>query len=164
MAYNEVVVALLDEPKAIFSLRRFALVLAVSTTGLLILFKVTPLSEFWFGTLSALPENLLLLASGSLWLALLLPGLNVLQSWFQGILVNRRKTRGVTEAVICFVLISGCILWLGVQLSSIPGIYVGWIAFTSGSLIQTFWLWLRSRKLVRELERQPIPTQAFASN
>jgi hypothetical protein len=164
MAYNEVVVALLDESRAIISLRRFALILALSTTGLLVLFKVTPLAAFWFGSLSALPEDLLLLASNSLWLALLLPGLNVAQSWFQGVLVHQRKTRGVTEAVVFFVLISGFILVLGVRVGEIPGIYVGWIAFSIGSIAQTIWLWLRSRGPIKELEQEPLPAGALVPN
>lgn len=154
MAYNEVVVALLDENQAVFSLRRFALYLALITTSLLIVFKTTPLSGFWFGWLSALPEYLMLLASGSLWFALLLPGLNAIQSWFQGVLVHQRRTRGITEAVIFFVTCSTLVLWFGVRWGQTPGIYVGWIAFSVGSLTQTIWLWRRSRTLIQQLEKQ----------
>jgi hypothetical protein len=51
-AYNEVVIALLDEPRAARNLSRFAVILAVITTVLLLTIAGTPLSAFWFGQVS----------------------------------------------------------------------------------------------------------------
>jgi len=48
IAYNEVVVALLDRAGSLTSLRRFAGLLAGLTTALLLLLVATPLSRFWF--------------------------------------------------------------------------------------------------------------------
>ena len=49
VAYNEVVVALLDEPLSYAGLRRFTNLLASATTAGLLLLVVTPLSMIWFG-------------------------------------------------------------------------------------------------------------------
>ena len=48
IAFNEVVVAMLDEPGAAPALRRFANRLALSTTTIIVLMTVTPLSTVWF--------------------------------------------------------------------------------------------------------------------
>lgn len=154
MAYNEVVVALLDRPGAVASLQRFALFLAGTTTTLLVLLAATPLSTWWFETVSGLSPDLAELARSSVWFALLLPAFNVYQSWFQGILLNARKTRGITEAIALSLLISLIVLTVGVGLGTIVGLYVGWTAFSLGGLVQMFWLQRRSRPAIRALYEQ----------
>jgi len=45
------------------------------------------------------------------------------------------------------------ILWFGVSRGQVTGLYWGMAAFTIAMLIQTFWLWIRSRpdeRLVQE--------------
>jgi hypothetical protein len=91
IAYNEVVVALLGEPRAEESLRRFAQILALVLTAILLLIAATPLASLWFEGLSGLPPSLAKLAQTSLWFALLLPAFSVFQSWYQGSLVYFRK-------------------------------------------------------------------------
>jgi len=145
MAYNEVVVALLDQPRAAGALRRFALGLAALTTGGMLLVAATPLATLWFGAVSGLQESLVELARSAFWLVLPVPGLNVLQSWFQGTIVHSQRTRGVTEAVVVFLLVSVAIQWAGVAWGGVTGLYVGVAAFAVGYLVQTAWLWWRAR-------------------
>lgn len=148
VAYNEVVVALLDEPGAVTQLRRFTGILAACVTGLLILIAATPLSGLWLEEFSALPAELADLGQVALWIALPVPAFNTLQSWFQGILVNAERTRGVTEAVVISLLISLVILYVGTQAEDIVGLYVAWAAFMLGSGGQAAWLWWRSRPVL----------------
>ncbi len=145
VAYNEVVVALLDEPGAARKLSRFAAYLAASTTFPLFVVAATPLSTLWLADLSALSPPLVELARLGLWLALPMPGLSVLQSWYQGALVNSRRTRGVTEAVVIFLVACSAMLGIGVAWGRTTGLYVGLAGFTTATLLQTGWLWWRSR-------------------
>jgi hypothetical protein len=166
IAYNEVVVALLDEPHSTSSLRRFATFLTILTTLLLVIIAATPLATIWFGRVSGLAPALVVLAQTSLWIALPLPGLNVMQSWYQGALVHHRRTRGVTEAMGIFLFITTAILWAGVVWGQITGLYVGLMAFGVGSLTQTIWLWCRSRPVMQHLEARDagdLPMQAVSS-
>jgi hypothetical protein len=149
IAYNEVVVALLDEPDAVENLRRFARILALCLTFVLLLVVATPLAMLWFGGLSGLPPSLANLAQSSVWLALLLPAFSVLQSWYQGTLVYSRRTRGVTEAMVIALIVSSAILWAGVAWGQATGLYVAQAAFTVGGLAQMLWLWRRSRIILR---------------
>jgi hypothetical protein len=148
VAFNEVVVALLDEPGAVPQLRRFAWMLVFSVTTLLTLIAATPLSGLWLEKVSALPQDLAELGQLALWIALPVPALNALQSWFQGILVNSERTRGVTEAVVISLTISLVGLYLGIRANDIEGLYVAWGAFMLGSVGQAAWLWLRSRPVL----------------
>ncbi|MDY7079718.1 MAG: hypothetical protein SXV54_22765 [Chloroflexota bacterium] len=144
-AYNEVVIALLDEPRSARNLRRFAISLAALTTAALLIVAATPLATFWFGQVSALSPRLVALAGLGLWIALPIPGLNALQSWYQGTVVHSRRTRFITEAVAIFLLVDSAILWAGVVWGRVAGLYVGLVASGAGMLTQTAWLWWRSR-------------------
>ncbi len=161
MAYNEVVVALLDQPGAAAALRRFTACLAGLTTAAMVLLTATPLAAIWFGPLSALSAPLVELARGAVWLALPVPGLNVLQSWFQGRIVHSGHTRAITEAVVIYLLASTAIQWSGVAWGQVPGLYVGLAAFSAGYAMQTAWLWVRSR--VRDRKSPSAALSAGAS-
>ncbi|NJN98775.1 MAG: hypothetical protein HC875_34120 [Anaerolineales bacterium] len=163
IAYNEAVIALLDESHAVQGLRRFTALLISLITLLLFMMVVTPLAALWFGQVVALAPSLVGLAQQGLWLGLLLPGLRVLQSWFQGTITYSRHTRGVTESVAAFLLACGGILGAGVAWGQIPGLYVGLTAVTAGLMLQTGWLWWRSRQVMqavqsRDARRDPLRT------
>jgi progressive ankylosis protein len=151
VAYNEVVVSMLDEPYSSGPLRRFALWLLTLTTALVVLITVTPLSTLWFGKISALEPELASLARAGLWFALPLPAMSVLQSWFQGAILYGKHTRGLTESVVVYLLIDGIILLAGVAWGKTTGFYVGWLALMIATLAQAAWLWLRSRSIMREI-------------
>jgi Na+-driven multidrug efflux pump len=119
---------------------------------MLILFLVTPLSDLWFRQLSGLTEELVTLSKNALWFALPAPALSVLQSYYQGILLNREKTRGITESVILFLLVAGAVLWFGIVSQSSVGINIAWIAFSLGYSAQAAYLWLRSRSSIRAFQ------------
>jgi len=151
VAFNEVVVALLDEPLSTKSLRHFTTLLSIGTTGALVIIAATPLSRLWLVYFSGLTPELTALASNGLWFGILLPGLNSIQSWYQGALLNNGKTRGISEAVGIFLSVTGLSLLGGVIWGKTIGLYVGLGAFSFGMLIQTFWLWVRSRPVLRAL-------------
>jgi progressive ankylosis protein len=151
IAYNEVVVALLDQPGALRALRRFTVLLVTATTSLLLLLAATPLAELWFGQVAALASPLVALARGALWLALPVPALVAMQSWFQGTLLFTRRTRGISEAVGIAAVVTVIVLGSGVALGRFVGLDVGIAALTLGYGCQTGWLWWRSRSAQRAM-------------
>jgi len=163
VAYNEVVIALLDEPGSSRTLRRFMVVLAVVVTALLLLVTATPLSMIYFGRIGGLRAELTHFSSRGLWVALLMPAVEVVQSWFQGLLVFSRRTKPVTEAVAIYLVVASAILVGGVVWGDVAGLYVGLAAITVGRLMQTLWLWHRSRGAKDRVELRdngPITLQA----
>ena len=151
VAFNEVVVALLDEPLSVRVLRRFTALLAISTTMAILIIAATPLSRLWLQDISALSPGLTVLARNGLWIGFLLPGLNSLQSWFQGVLLNSGKTRSISEAVVVFLFFTGAVLLFGVFWGQMTGLYIGLLAFSAGMLFQTLWLFIRSRAPIAAL-------------
>lgn len=149
MGYNEVVVALLDRPGSWRSLRRFAALLAAGVTLFYLLFAATPLAYLWFSGVSALKPELAALARQAFWLALPIPALTVLQSWFQGAILHGRETRGVPESVTISLVVVSAILVAGIAWGQIAGLHVAMFGFAMSSLVQATWLWVRSRHIMR---------------
>jgi len=151
IAFNEVVVALLDEPRSSSNLRRFTGILAFAGTAIILLVVATPLSALWFERILALPSYLANMARLGLWIALPLPALTVIQSWFQGAILHGRRTRSITEAVVIYLATSAVILVGGVIWGGMIGLYVGLVALVGSTFTQTAWLWLRSRPAVHQV-------------
>lgn len=145
IAYIEVVVVLLDEPHSARSLQRFAWGIGAVTMSLLGLVTVTALSDWWFIYFAALPDSLLTLAKAGLWFVLPVPLLRVWQSWYQGLLLHGKETRGITEAVVIYIVVSVSVLGLGVAFGQTTGLFVGLLAFMLASSSRTVWLWYRAR-------------------
>ena len=163
IAYNEVVVALLDQQGSTALLRRFAGLLALCTTAILAFLTATPASGFWFGRLSALPEPLVDMARSALWLAIPLPALSVMQSWFQGAILHGRDTRGITEAVAAYLVTMVGLLIAGVIWGQAKGLYIAMAAITISMAVQTAWLWWRSRPAVAAVASRDAAEQGHAA-
>jgi len=152
-AFNEVVVSLAGEPGGKRALYRVGVGIAAVTTGVLTLLALTPLGAFWFAKVSGLSEELTALACASLPFALAMPAYAVAQNYLQGLMVQGKRTRPITEAVVLYLLVCTLCLLAGMRwLPNLPGIQVTLLAFTVAGLAQTWWLW-RSR---RGMDRGPI--------
>lgn len=150
-AYNEVVIAHLDHPGSARVLQRFTRGMVLATTLGAIAVAATPLASVWFGTVTGLHDRLLGLARSGFWFALLLPGITVSQSWFQGIILHSRKTRSITEAILVYLVTIAVLLTGGVLWGKIDGIYVALIGMSVAEILRNGWLWWKSRPAWRRL-------------
>ena len=141
---------MIGRPGAYAAMRKFAIgLISIMSVGILLI-AATPLGRVWFGQITGLSDDLLALARTGLWLALLLPGLSALQSWFQGIVMHHKRTNAITEAVILYLIVTVSILFAGDARGQIRGIYVALLAMSVGEIVRTGWLAWRSRT-AREL-------------
>lgn len=146
VAYNEVVIAHVGTPGSTTALRRFTAVLALVTSGGILLIAATPLSRIWFGTITGLSPDLVDFAGGALWVALLLPLMSTLQSWYQAIVLHSRRTRCITEAILIYLAVISGVLGVGIAWGRFRGIYVGLAAMTMAEVARNAWLHWRSRR------------------
>jgi hypothetical protein len=151
VAYNEAVVALLEEPGSYPKLRKFSWIVSLVTTGIAAIFVLTPLSRFWLTAGANLKPGDVDIARLTLVLGLPLGVLSVYISLFQGIIVNREKTGPVAEAVVLFLITLSAILITGVVTGFTKGVYIASGAFSVAHLAQALWLLIRSRKQRRNL-------------
>ena len=146
LAYNEAVVALLDQPRSYRVLRKFTLTASLAVLGIVVLFVVTPASQFWFTNIANLSGGDIQTARIALSIGVPLTFLNLYINYFQGMIVKSEKTRPIFEAVVGFMILLLALLGLGVAVGEVKGIYVASFAFLVGHLFQASWLWIRSRK------------------
>ncbi|MEM7032141.1 MAG: hypothetical protein AAF629_21495 [Chloroflexota bacterium] len=160
MSYTEVVVVLLDESQSVVKLRRFTALLGSISATLLLVMCITPLSRLWFQYVSGLPVDLISLATWCVLITLPLPILRVLESWYQGILMNTKQTRSITESVVVFLVANGLFLAAGVSWGTITGLYIGLWAMVFGDAMRTIWLWYRTRPNLQAIQHKEatIPT------
>jgi hypothetical protein len=150
LAFNEVVVALIGTPGGVRALRSFTWKLALATTVLLALVSFTPLARLWFEGWCHLDPSLASLGAAALVFALLLPALNVVQSFYQGALVQRRRTRAVTESVALSLATTALGLAACVHFEVGFGLASAAAMLTLGNLAQTLWLAWRARTVFSE--------------
>ncbi len=156
MAYTEVVISLVRRPGAVRVLRRITYMAAAAMTALVVVVAATPLSRLWFGAVSGLQPELTRLASAALWCGALLPGVRVLLSWFQGVIMYSEQTRAIMESVLLFLAVGVLGLLAGGALGTVPGVYVGMVAFSVAFAVQAAWLAARSRRVLARLAARPL--------
>ena len=160
-AYNEVVIAHLDQPGSSVVLARFARRLAFATALGFAVIAATPLAQVWFSTISGLAPSLSALARSGLWIAVLLPAFAAAQSYLQGIIMHSKETRSITESVVIYLASSVAILGIGVGWGGTSGVFIALASMTLGEFLRTIWFYRRSRgprHLLRERDRKPLPT------
>ena len=146
IAFNEVVIARCEVAGAIGQLRRFAWAWGTGWTLLLLAVAVTPLVDVWFGPMIGLSPELVEIGRSALWLAIPIPLLTFLQSYWQGLLVHAHRTRAVTESVAIFLGVMAVGMAAGMAIGHWNGLIVAMAAFMAGNAAQTLWLrrkWLR---------------------
>lgn len=153
-AFNEVVIALLDRPKARQTLQRFMTILMASQFMIFLLAVVTPLSLIWFRNVSGLSPHLATLASKAFILLIPVSLLTPLNSWFSGAIVHSRRSRSVTEAMVIYLMAYTGSLTLGRLFLTINGIYIAVGSAMIASLVQNCFLWLSSKRAFQLLDQE----------
>ncbi|MDP6479932.1 MAG: hypothetical protein QGI75_07795 [Phycisphaerales bacterium] len=161
IAFNEVVIARCDEPDGRRRLRRFAWGWGAGFSGILTIMAVTPLADLWFRGVIGLEPELARLGTQVLWLAAPLPLLTFLESYWQGMLVSRHRTRAVTGSVVAFLVMAVVVIAAGVLIGSWNGLLVTLAAFAAGNTAQT--LWLRWKWQVQGPRRPEQPEQGIGA-
>jgi hypothetical protein len=151
LAYNEVVVALLEKQDGYRVLKKFSLWSSIASTFVVSLLVFTPISKIWFGDISRLPETLVPIAITAIAMSVPITVFAIYISFYQGIVVYTGKTQPIAESFVIYLLSMGAVLILGIILQSFVGIYVAVIAVTLAHLAQAIWLGYRTRPHQRNL-------------
>ena len=154
VAFNEVVVALLERKGMGNNLRFFAILLITSMTAILALIAFTPAAHFMFVDITALPVEYAALAVNAFALSLMIPSLATLQSWFQGAILYGKHTRGIPEANVFAILAAILVFVAGYYLADTVGLYISMVAYLAMNFVQALWLWVRSRPVMAAVKER----------
>ncbi len=155
IAFNEVVIARCEDPGALNRLHRFAWAWGTVWTALLLAIAVTPLADVWFGPIIGLDTELVDIGRSALWLAVPIPLLTYLQSYWQGLLVHAHRTSAVTGSVGLSLLVIGLVMAIGLVANHWNGLIVAMAAFTAGNIAQTWWVRRKWHQHVFDLAKDP---------
>jgi len=153
-AFNEVVVRHAGDRGAERTLTRFAVIAGAIATSVHLLIAVTPAGAWLFQHVGGLPSELSAVAAEAFLFAAALPMLVWMMSLWTGLLVNARRTRAISEAVVLFIVGTSAVLVLGARLDVLAGAIVANLALTAGATVQVAWLGIRWRGVRRAAERQ----------
>ena len=141
LSYQEVIIALIGEEKENFNpIFKFAIILSVVLVSVLALFAFTPLSDFWFITVSGLPYSLADFAKLPLMIMFFFPALTVLISIQRGLLVSSKRTKPITVGTITEFTTIVIALLLLINYMNLVGAVAATLAFVFGRLASNFYL------------------------
>ncbi len=160
-AYQEVVVALMDDQQSFVALRRFALIMGFMTSALLFILAATPLNNLWYGRISGLAPDLVALSRIPTLFIALAPAAAVIIAWQRGVLVHVRRTKPITVAVAINVTVLISAMWLGLQFLPVAGVTIAAAAYMLSILAETGFLATQTsnaRKRLMSKEQRLNPT------
>jgi hypothetical protein len=141
LAYQDVVIALMGERfDHLRGILIFAAGLAATVTGGMVLITWTPLSGFWFGTVSGLDPQLTSFALVPARILSVLPALSVVLSVQRALLVVGRRTEAITGATLIELLGIAGFLWLCIHELGLPGATCAGIAYLGGRVLSNTFL------------------------
>ncbi len=133
LSYQEVGLALLrEDEKGAPELRRFAVGLGVAASGGLTLLALSPAADFWFRSVSGLPEDLVRLAVAPTRVLIVVPALTVALSHLRALFMNGRVTAPITAATVAEVSGIALVLYVGVGHLELVGVQAAAIALVLG--------------------------------
>ena len=133
LSFQEVGIALLNEySNSYLKLRNFAFSLGLIAVSILGLIALTPLSNFWFYTVSGLTWELTQFAKIPLMIMILMPGLSVMINFQRAVLVESRITKPITLATITEVGGIILVLFISINLFNAVGAVAATLAFILG--------------------------------
>ena len=135
LSYQEVGIALLSKYKGSYPvLKNFAVILGIISVATLGLIAFTPLSDYWFKTVSGLSLELSHFAKIPLMIMILMPGLSVLINFQRAVLVESRYTKPITWATIAEVVVILLVLFISIKYFDAVGVVAATFAFIIGRI------------------------------
>lgn len=151
LAFQEVGIALFGEGGEGYpALKRFALILGGATTGILLIIAWTPLAGLWFEVVSGLTPLLTSIALPATRIMAVMPGLSVLLSFEQAMLVRGGRTKPVTWGTAVEVAGIAGTLIIGIWPLGMVGVTAASCAFIVGRLGSNTFLFPHMIKAVRK--------------
>jgi progressive ankylosis protein len=151
LSYQEVAVSLLPAGGTFLKLKRFTRFISGGLGILFVLVNVTPLRRLWYTYVAGLTPDLLPFTAIPTFILILLPPAAGFISWYRGILVTRKATPVITQAVVVNSTVLALTMLAGAKLFPFPGAVTAAIAFTGAVVVESLFLHIRSRRWTDKL-------------
>ncbi len=149
LSYQEVAVSLLPQPGTYQKVKRFTFYIAACLGALFFIVNITPLRRLWYTYVAGLTSELLPFTRVPTFILMLLPVAACFISWYRGVLVTKKETPVITQAVVVNSLVLASIMLLGSRYLPFSGVVTAAIAFTGALSIESLFLHFRASALLR---------------
>jgi len=146
-ALPEAVIALISERSVKERVRRFCTLIGIICTAGMALLVVTPFFRIYLKFVAGLPDRLARFVVPAMLLALPLPFINAIHSWFRGQLMASRRTRDIYWGMGLNLALTAALVFAGVLFQT-TGAGCAVIALTLAFLAELYYL--RSRVSAQE--------------
>ncbi|MBK7105191.1 MAG: hypothetical protein IPH62_07900 [Ignavibacteriae bacterium] len=141
LSYQEVVIALIGDKGEHYSsiiifAKKLGFILAIG----LIIIALTPISYFWFNTISGLSNDLTMFSKIPTIIISIMPAFTVLITLQRALLVASKNTTPITFATIIEVTIIIVTLFVSIKIFDLTGITASMIAFIVGRICAVIFL------------------------
>ena len=158
LSYQEVVIALVgDDKKGFTTLKNFALMLGGFLTAILTIIAISPVSGFWFKSVSGLSDSLAEIAQLPLIIMAVFPILTILISLQRGLLVITKNTKPITFATAIEFITVIVMLLLTITFFDLVGAVAASIALVIGRIFANVYLTPPSIKAGSNMIGQDFP-------
>ncbi len=138
-ALPEAVIALMAQRRPASQVRRFCGYVGAASAGAMALLTLTPLIGLYLRYLAGLPDTLSRFVIPALVLALPLPFINSIHSWFRGCFMSVRRTRVIYWGMGLNLLVMAVLVGAGVLFRA-PGSPAAAVALMASFLVEIFYL------------------------
>lgn len=122
LSYQEAAISVLrSSPQSRDNLRRFSLAVSIALSGLLLIAGLTPLGEWWFTSVSGLPEDLTDLTRIPIFILAVVPALAGTKAWFRAQYVDSRRTAVLAQSVSLYTVVLLLCATIGSAVFSVVG-------------------------------------------
>jgi progressive ankylosis protein len=163
LSYQDVTIANLGDGFEHYRpLRRFAVILAITSTGILSVIAFSPIGSWWFRVVSGLSDELAAFAAAPLMIQTIIPATAVLLHFQHAVLVRARRTFPVTIGTILEVFGIVGVLWVTIGQWNVVGAVAAASALVFGRLLANGFLMLPFRRALdaRRSESAAFPGDA----
>jgi hypothetical protein len=144
---QQMTITLVVDASSLKTVRHFALGLGGAASGLLTLGAFTPLLELLLLRVLAVPAEVTSFVVPAVRLLAPLPFLTAVQGFYQGLLIDRKRTGEVRTAMGANLLILIGVLVAGIRESTVPGSLLAASGMTAGLLAEASLLWWKASQM-----------------
>lgn len=138
-ALPEAVIALVSAPLHKDPVRRFCRNAGIASSAAMLLLAATPLARIYLHHLAGLPDRLAHFVTPALLLAVVMPFINSIHSWYRGLLMSVRKTGVIYWGMGINLTTTGAFVFAGV-LFRLPGTEIAVLALIVSLLVEIWYL------------------------
>lgn len=145
MGLQQLTIALTEDKSSWRTVSRFVLIAGMCVSVCVVVVAFTPLLGVVLSQLFGLGEHVAALAAPAVRIMAVLPLTFALQGLFTGLLIKQADVASVSTAKTLNLVTAVLTLALVLRSTTVAGSVVAAVAMTSGALVETLWLYRRSR-------------------